>query len=267
MNKIGIDEEGIRRKRSRKMMSHRSPKEGTNKWITKKYRSKKIRNPEQVMENSSRVEAPGKAYQGHEKETRNGGQTGGQTGGQAVGTGGQTGRQTGGTGLNVPQGGNVFAMLRNHPLFIQMRALVQSNPQYLEQLLNNISENSPELFQIIQQNQDQFVQFLNEPVSQQQLQQALASTLGINPGSQGGTGTGTGTVPGIGTGTVPGGNLPPQNPGGRGAGGQRQIQVQLTPQEIESVNNVFSFSKENFNFLVSEHGIREKQSTSLLYTI
>jgi len=123
-----------------------------------------------------------------------------------------------------------------------MRALVQSNPQYLEQLLNNISENSPELFQIIQQNQDQFVQFLNEPVSQEQLQQALASTLGINP--QGGTGGGTGSGTGIpqqgGTGVPQGGTGVPQQGGGvgRGGGRQGQVQVQLTPQEVEAVNNL-----------------------------
>jgi len=93
-----------------------------------------------------------------------------------------------------------------------MRALVQANPAYLEQLLGNISQSSPELFQIIQQNQEQFVQFLNEPVSQEQLQQALAAGLGIGGGQRGG--------------------VPP--------GGQRQIQVQLTPEENEVVNNLVS---------------------------
>jgi len=70
-----------------------------------------------------------------------------------IGMGGQqgTGQQGGG-------GGNVFASLRNHPLFVQMRALVQANPQYLEELLGNIANQSPQLFQIIQQNQDQFIQ-------------------------------------------------------------------------------------------------------------
>jgi len=110
------------------------------------------------------------------------------------------------------QGGNLFATLRNHPLFIQMRALVQANPAYLEQLLGNIAQSSPELFQVIQQNQEQFVQFLNEPVSQEQLQQALAAGLGLGVGGQ------------------RAGPPPP--------GGQRQIQVQLTPEENEVVNNL-----------------------------
>jgi len=48
---------------------------------------------------------------------------------------------SGGTG--GVQGGNVFDTLRNHPVFIQMRALVQSNPSYLEELLGNIANQSP----------------------------------------------------------------------------------------------------------------------------
>jgi len=117
------------------------------------------------------------------------------------------------------QGGNVFSSLRNHPLFVQMRALVQANPQYLEELLGNIATQSPQLFQIIQQNQDQFVQFLNEPVTQEQLQQALAAGLGLG-GQQG--------VP-------PRGGIPQQ-----GGPGPRQIQVQLTQEENEAVNNICS---------------------------
>jgi len=134
-----------------------------------------------------------------------------------VSGGGQQGGQQG--------GGNVFASLRNHPLFVQMRALVQANPQYLEELLGNIATQSPQLFQIIQQNQDQFVQFLNEPVTQEQLQQALAAGLGLG-GQQGGGG-----------GIPTRGGIPQQ---GGGGGQPRQIQVQLTQEENEVVNNLCS---------------------------
>jgi len=131
-------------------------------------------------------------------------------------------------------GGNVFATLRNHPLFVQMRALVQANPQYLEELLGNIANQSPQLFQVIQQHQDQFVQFLNEPVTQEQLQQALAQGLGLQ-GQGGQIPRGQQQLGGQGGGQIPQGQ---QQLGGQGGGQPQRIEVHLTQEENEAVNNL-----------------------------
>ena len=59
---------------------------------------------------------------------------------------------------------NTLEALRNHPQFDALRQLVQSNPAALPAVLQQIGAQSPELLQLIHQNQDRFVQMLNEPI-------------------------------------------------------------------------------------------------------
>lgn len=51
------------------------------------------------------------------------------------------------------------------PQFQQMRALVQSNPELLPQLIQQISSESPELLRQIQENEQGFLEFLNAPIN------------------------------------------------------------------------------------------------------
>ena len=56
--------------------------------------------------------------------------------------------------------------LRNHPQFDDLRRLVQSNPQMLQQVLTQIGQQQPELLQEINANQAAFLRMMNEPVSE-----------------------------------------------------------------------------------------------------
>ncbi|KAK1946979.1 UV excision repair protein RAD23 B [Phytophthora citrophthora] len=78
------------------------------------------------------------------------------------------GAAAGATGAAGSTGGDEAATtleaLRNHPQFDALRQLVQSNPAALPAVLQQIGSQSPELLRLIHQNQDRFVQMLNEPI-------------------------------------------------------------------------------------------------------
>lgn len=69
-------------------------------------------------------------------------------GGQQAGT--TTQQQTGqSTGGNAGQGGeNPLAFLANNPMFNQLRAAVQQNPELLQTALNQLAQSNPQLFQV-----------------------------------------------------------------------------------------------------------------------
>ena len=56
--------------------------------------------------------------------------------------------------------------MRNHHQFDDLRRLVQSNPQMLQQVLTQIGQQQPELLQEINANQAVFLQMMNEPISE-----------------------------------------------------------------------------------------------------
>ncbi|XP_075590818.1 UV excision repair protein Rad23 [Dermatophagoides farinae] len=59
---------------------------------------------------------------------------------------------------------NPFEFLRNQPMFRTMRQTVQSNPHLLNSMIQQISQNNPRLLELITQNQEAFLQMLNEPI-------------------------------------------------------------------------------------------------------
>lgn len=52
--------------------------------------------------------------------------------------------------------------LRNDPMVGQLRQLVQQNPALLQPVLQQLGANNPELLQLINRNQQAFLQFLTE---------------------------------------------------------------------------------------------------------
>jgi UV excision repair protein RAD23 len=52
--------------------------------------------------------------------------------------------------------------LRDNPQFQQLRQLIQSNPQLLEPIIQNIAQGNPQLAALINQNPEAFLQLLAE---------------------------------------------------------------------------------------------------------
>jgi UV excision repair protein RAD23 len=57
---------------------------------------------------------------------------------------------------------NPVAFLRNLPQFQQMRSLVRNNPGMLPQIMQQIGHTNPDLLTLIRQNEQRFLEFLNE---------------------------------------------------------------------------------------------------------
>eukprot|EP00026_Physarum_polycephalum_P008476 Phypoly_transcript_08563.p1 GENE.Phypoly_transcript_08563~~Phypoly_transcript_08563.p1 ORF type:complete len:458 (+),score=132.59 Phypoly_transcript_08563:42-1415(+) len=62
-------------------------------------------------------------------------------------------------------GPNPFEFLRQHPQFNLLRSLVQQNPQLLQPVLQQLGATAPQLLQLINENQADFLRLLREPVA------------------------------------------------------------------------------------------------------
>lgn len=63
-------------------------------------------------------------------------------------------------------GGNLGSLdfLRNNQQFQALRTMVQSNPQILQPMLQELGKQNPQLLGLIQENHAEFLQLINEPV-------------------------------------------------------------------------------------------------------
>ncbi|KAF9977634.1 hypothetical protein BGZ65_007316 [Modicella reniformis] len=61
-----------------------------------------------------------------------------------------------------------LAFLRDQPQFQQIRDLVQNNPDLLQPLLYQLGQSNPQMLQLINQNQQAFLQLLNEGYEEQE---------------------------------------------------------------------------------------------------
>ncbi|KAI9762336.1 MAG: hypothetical protein M4579_000485 [Chaenotheca gracillima] len=96
-----------------------------------------------------------------------GGSGGGRSGN--TGAGGQGGGSGAGAGAGGAGGGAAGALgnlefLRNNPQFQQLRRVVQSQPEMLETILQQVSAGNPQLAQLISAHPEQFLQLLSEDV-------------------------------------------------------------------------------------------------------
>ncbi|KAL1569802.1 Ubiquitin receptor RAD23d [Salvia divinorum] len=67
-------------------------------------------------------------------------------------------------GSNAGDGNLDF--LRNSQQFQALRAVVQANPQILQPMLQELGKQNPQLVQLIQEHQDDFLRLINEPVEE-----------------------------------------------------------------------------------------------------
>lgn len=62
-----------------------------------------------------------------------------------------------------------LAALRNNPQFRTLRAIVQQSPFLLQPMLQELGKNNPALLNTINQNREEFMEMMNEPVSMDSL--------------------------------------------------------------------------------------------------
>jgi UV excision repair protein RAD23 len=89
-----------------------------------------------------------------------------------VGQGGPGGGGGGG-------GGGVLDFLRENPQFQAIRAMVQGNPQILQPMLAELQRQNPQLYALINANQEEFLALLNEPADADALENLAAGLEGF----------------------------------------------------------------------------------------
>ncbi|XP_071799287.1 UV excision repair protein RAD23 homolog A-like [Asterias amurensis] len=144
--------------------------------------------------------------------------------------------------MQQPTEENPLSFLQNNPVFNQMRQAVQANPTMLDTVLQQLQLSNPELLELINKNQEQFIALMNEGAQ-----------------SGGGIGGQAGTLP-LG-GVQPSGQTAGQPGGGStGVEAPRQVEgvaggeapahgvhyITLTQQDRQAVDNLkeLGFSEE-----------------------
>eukprot|EP00951_Prasinocladus_malaysianus_P030330 scaffold284990_cov30-Prasinocladus_malaysianus.AAC.1 len=60
-------------------------------------------------------------------------------------------------------GAGSLDFLRSNPQFQALRQMVQANPQILQPMLQELGKQNPQLLQLINTNQQEFLRLINEP--------------------------------------------------------------------------------------------------------
>ena len=76
-------------------------------------------------------------------------------------------------------GGGILDFLRDNPQFQAIRAMVQGNPQILQPMLAELQRQNPQLYALINGNQEEFLALLNEPAPADALQNLAAGLDGM----------------------------------------------------------------------------------------
>jgi UV excision repair protein RAD23 len=131
-------------------------------------------------------------------------------GGGAGGGGANSGGAASSSGANnsststTTGGGGPLEALRQHPQFNDIRRLVQTNPQMLSAVLQQIGGQQPELLSAINANQSEFLAMMNEPIAEGTGSGGSGGGSGGggaeaagSPASGGALGAGLGGVPGM----------------------------------------------------------------------
>lgn len=71
------------------------------------------------------------------------------------------------------QATGAFDFLRNDPQFRQLRWLIQQNPAMLEPIIEQLSQSSPELLHLIEQNREEFYALIMEGANSEELALAV----------------------------------------------------------------------------------------------
>lgn len=82
------------------------------------------------------------------------------------------------------EGGQLSELIQSMPQFNQLRAAIQQNPHLLTPIMQRLAQSNPELVEIINQNPQEFIRLLNEPIPQQ-TQQPTAQQQGALGGGGG----------------------------------------------------------------------------------
>lgn len=77
---------------------------------------------------------------------------------------------------------NPLAGLLASPQFMQFRLVVQQNPRLLGPLLEQIAQSTPDLFELIKENQEAFMQIMQSPLSVSEIQLAQSQAFGGEDG-------------------------------------------------------------------------------------
>jgi UV excision repair protein RAD23 len=90
-------------------------------------------------------------------------------------------------GQQQQQSSGPLAALRNNPQFQTLRALVQQSPELLQPMLQELGKSSPELLATINENQEEFLAMINEPLGpgEQQLAELMTQMAAAQEGEPG----------------------------------------------------------------------------------
>jgi UV excision repair protein RAD23 len=88
-------------------------------------------------------------------------------------------------GTQAPEGGadpnNPIAFLAASPLFQQLRAVIQTNPNLLQPALAQLAQTQPQIFQLITQNQEAFLKLLMEGAEGMEEEGGQANVISVTP--------------------------------------------------------------------------------------